>query len=311
MRSSSFLIFSIIPWIHLVANDKESPMVIPELDWVDSQKQPDPGFDDESMMQASQGLDKEVPKGEGLKAAGPHFANEGTIQIQDQAIPEMEWMDDQKAVEPVKPVEPIKVVEPIPDKKVFEDSCMTQCPVVQSSHELLLEAKAAYFLPINKKFRKVYGGAGIYGLEASFQAWENLYPWISASYFTKTGHSLGLDNPTRIYMIPFGLGLKSFYQSGCWDFYGAAGILGSYVHMEDKSPGVIRTSARWGCGGIFKLGAIYNLQRSFFIDWFTDYSFMRINFFKKHHKVIERHPAHLDGWSIGLGIGYRFGGCCD
>lgn len=172
--------------------------------------------------------------------------------------------------------------------------------------EILTELKAAYFHPESTKFRRVYGSSGIYGAEVSVQTWCNWYTWISGDFFIKSGHSLGLKDKTNIYFIPIGLGLKYMYQYCDWDFYGAGGVLGTYVHFHDHSPFVVQRSDNWGWGAIGKIGAIWNYC-DFFLDLFTSYSWTHVGFHEHHHLVIYRHEANLGGWAIGLGIGYRFG----
>ena len=174
--------------------------------------------------------------------------------------------------------------------------------------DAFVEAKAAYFLPTDDKFRKIYSGGGIYGGEISCQAYKGLYGWASGSYFYKSGHSIGEHNATRITMVPLGLGLKYLYRISFADLYLGAGVLGTYVHMKDSSHYVVHEHSKWGVGGIIKGGAILNVNKHFFVDLFTDYSFMNVNFHNTHNGTVARHNADLSGWSIGTGIGYRFGG---
>ncbi|HSX04319.1 MAG TPA: hypothetical protein VLG76_06280 [Rhabdochlamydiaceae bacterium] len=175
------------------------------------------------------------------------------------------------------------------------------------ANEVLTELKVGYFHPESTKFRRIYGSAGIYGFETSVQSWCDLYTWISADFFIKSGHSLGLRDHTNIYFLPIGLGLKWFFPLECWDFYLGGGFLATYLHIRDDSHFVVRTSPNWGWGGIAKAGVIRNFGSWFFLDLFTSYSYTHIGFHERHHKVVYRHPANLGGWEIGLGLGFRLG----
>jgi len=169
------------------------------------------------------------------------------------------------------------------------------------------EAKAAYFHPTDKDFRKVYSGGGIYGFEVTGQAWRNIYAWGSGDYFHKSGSSIGSGNSSKITFVPLGFGLKYLFPMRFVDIYAGAGMLTTYLHMKDDSPFVIHSVSKWGLGAVVKTGANFIIKKHFFIDLFTSYSFMKIGFHNTHHGKVIRHHADLSGWSIGGGVGYRFG----
>ncbi len=171
----------------------------------------------------------------------------------------------------------------------------------------LLEAKAGYFYPTNPLFKKIYSGGGIYGLEASFQPWKYLYPWVSGSYFSKSGNSSGGDTHTVITFFPIGYGLK--YVVPCQehiDFYLGVGGLATYLRMQDRSPHVKRTTTNWGFGGIVKTGLLFNMSNSLFVDLYSDYSFIRVDFDSDEEDSVLRQDVSLSGFSFGVGLGYRF-----
>lgn len=173
--------------------------------------------------------------------------------------------------------------------------------------EILLEAQGAYYLPTDATFKKIYYESGIYGLETSIQTWKNLYTWMSASLFTKSGQSIGLENNTNITFIPIGVGLKYLWKVKSVDLYGGLGALPTYLNIHDQSSYVTQKTRKWGCGGVAKIGAIINLPQSFFIDLFSSYSYINISNHTTYEKKVYDHSANLSGYSFGLGIGYRFG----
>lgn len=174
--------------------------------------------------------------------------------------------------------------------------------------DVLVEAKAAYYLPTSHKFRKIYhNGGGMYGLEATTQMWCDLYGFASGSFFYRSGSSLGEHHKTHITLVPIAAGLKYFFPLDCMDIYIGAGAIANWFHVVDNSPFVIHKTSKWAPGGIAKLGALFN-YRSFFFDLFTDYTYIQQMHF--HHTAdhkVTRQSADVSGWSIGLGIGYRFG----
>lgn len=178
------------------------------------------------------------------------------------------------------------------------------------ARDVLIEAKAAYFRPTDHKFRRIYSDGGIFGGEISAQIYGGIYGWASGSYFYKKGSSTGLGNSTKIDLVPVGFGLKYLYSFNCLDLYVGGGALPTYVRFRDHSPFVIPKSQKWTWGGIVKVGAIWNINQCFFIDLFTDYSFVDVKFHRTNDGAVTRHRTDLSAWSIGAGIGYRFGGCC-
>jgi hypothetical protein len=185
-------------------------------------------------------------------------------------------------------------------------SSSSQLPAV-GGIDVLAEAKAGYFCPTSGRFREIYSGGGIYGFEVSCEAYKGLYPWVSGSYFSQSGRSIGLKNRTIITFVPIGYGLKYVYSWNKYlDVYTGLGGLFTYLHMRDHSRFVIPSISKWGFGGIVKFGFLVNATNRFFFDLYTDYSFLEIDFHNTHHGKLVRHNADLSGFSFGGGVGYRF-----
>ena len=166
-----------------------------------------------------------------------------------------------------------------------------------SDGRFLAEAKAAYFRPTGSKFKEIYGDEiGLYGVEVSAQAWKRLYGWASASYASKKGVS-SLGDPTRLTMVPIGLGVKYMHAYKHVSYYLGAGALTTYAHTRDSSPYLRHEITKWGIGGIAKAGLLVNINKCLFLDLFSDYSYTRIHY--------HGGEANFSGWSAGLGIGYR------
>lgn len=174
-------------------------------------------------------------------------------------------------------------------------------------HDVIVEGKAAYFFPTNSRFRDIYGnGSGQYGAEVTFRLFRQLYGFTSADFFNKKGKSINFCNSTTVNIINVGIGLKYLVPFCVGDFYVGLGALPTRLHTTDCSPYVIKNRTKWGCGGIAKVGAYFDLPKSFVIDVFADYSFVKIPFNCCPKLNLAGHSAHANGLSVGAGVGYRF-----
>lgn len=176
-----------------------------------------------------------------------------------------------------------------------------------SAEDIFLESKASYFVPTDHKFRKIYSAGGLFGGEITSKACKNLFGWVSGEYFTKTGSSIGEQNHTKITIVPLGIGLKYFFSMKCADLYIGGGVQRTYMHIKDSSPYVIHHISKWGFGSLAKIGAIVKLGDHFFADFFTSYTYTKIDFHYTDHGKVTRHNANLSGWAFGLGFGYSLG----
>lgn len=178
---------------------------------------------------------------------------------------------------------------------------------------ILLEFKAASFFPTNSCTKDIYGkAAGLFGSELTFQLCENKnwYGFASVDFLSKSGHSIGLCNYTKLDIVPFGLGLKYFVPFGyknCYlgDFYLGLGVQPLYLKTSDCLNNITTITSRWGCGGIAKIGSYFYLPCNFFIDLFFDYSFVNVKA-KNCSEFIIPQKADLNGAILGVGIGYMF-----
>jgi hypothetical protein len=183
-----------------------------------------------------------------------------------------------------------------------------------SARDILVEFKGAYFKPTGKRFKHIYKGGALYGPELTVQLSEcsdHWYGFLSVDYYSKKGYSIGLHNPTKVSLLPIGIGIKYFVPS-CWwnntDFYVGLGFQPIRVHTHDFSPFVIPKITKWAFGGIAKAGAYINFSCNFFLDLFIDYSFARAS--SKQALALTGPVVPLrssvSGVIFGAGLGYRF-----
>ena len=173
-----------------------------------------------------------------------------------------------------------------------------------------VEGKAAYFFPSNDTFREVYSGGGIYGVEATCQIYSELYGWASGSYFGKSGKSIGEGEPTRIYFVPIGFGIKHYNDLWKWEKAAigidvAIGATYTFVHMENSSPFVAPKQSKWGWGGTAKAGVLFTYSH-FLAHVFVDYSYLKVNFPNSTNPVAWGGTSNLSGVSVGGSLGIRF-----
>lgn len=176
---------------------------------------------------------------------------------------------------------------------------------------IILEFKGAYFLSTDSMFKKIYGkGSALYGPELTVQLCENknLCLFASVDYLQKEGHSLGLCNRTKIKMIPVALGLK--YVEPVFnhtDLYVGLGVEAVNVRTKNCSDFVIFEQSQWGIGGIAKAGAYYYLPCNFLLDFFIDYSFVKVGSNDCGCVPgLQLAKANLSGAIFGIGLGYNF-----
>ncbi|MCK4934895.1 MAG: hypothetical protein KAR79_04845, partial [Simkaniaceae bacterium] len=110
---------------------------------------------------------------------------------------------------------------------------------------------------------------------------------------------------TTLQMVPLTLGLKYIFDYTVIRPYLGAGIVGSYAQIHDRSPYVPQKQSDWGVGGIAKSGLLTYLSARCFVDFFIDYTYLKMDFDHTKKNVIYS-KADLSGISIGGGLGYQF-----
>lgn len=182
--------------------------------------------------------------------------------------------------------------------------------------DVIFEFKGAYFLPTGSVFKHVYHGSALYGPELTVHLcneknwYSNWYGFLSIDYFQKKGFSSGLCDPTKISLLPLGVGLKYFApMCSSVDFYTGLGFQPIYVRTRTTIDCVEEKLSRWAFGGIAKVGTYVYLPCNFVLDFFIDYSFMKMSCKNKCQAsggIVVPTKANVSGAIFGAGLGYRF-----
>lgn len=184
--------------------------------------------------------------------------------------------------------------------------CVLACFMFVSAtaHDVLLEVKGAAFVPTSQPFRGMYGDIGQFGLELTAGGLlDHLYAFGSIDFLIKNGETVALASPTKVNMIDFAFGFKYLVPFSHGDFYVGLGVQPTYLSITNLGQGPTEP-AQWSCGGVGKVGAIFNMTNSFFADIFFDYSFAKFN-----ASAVPANPVtttSINGCVFGIGFGYRF-----
>ncbi len=171
--------------------------------------------------------------------------------------------------------------------------------------ELFLEAKASYYVSTRERFRDIYGNTGLYRIETNIQLHKDLFTWINLGYLYTSGKT-NLKSKTQLHLVPLGFGISFYARPGKrFRHYVGVGPLVAYSHIHNESKFVTGNQDGWGGGFLAKAGVIANLRDNFFLDFFVDYSYIRL-FYHNGNKELSYHREEVSGVSTGGGLGYQF-----
>jgi len=178
-----------------------------------------------------------------------------------------------------------------------------------------LKLRTAYFLPADKKVRKIYSDAWPdYQFELSKLINNRFAVWSHIGWNSITGSALSCEgeevsrNKTTLFMVPFSLGINYNFplQIDNASFYLGAGGSSTFVRITDHSEFVKKHRTKNGAfGGVLKSGFQYWFKNNIFIDVFADYSFLSVHFHERNNNV-ENSNACLSGLNLGIGLGSYF-----
>jgi outer membrane protein len=162
-----------------------------------------------------------------------------------------------------------------------------------------IEFRTAAFWHSSGRFREIYGTVGpSFQVEASTSVYNCFQGWVNFDWFSKHGHSIGLNDPTRISIANTSLGIKLPYVlSEQLSVYLGLGASFARVELKNHLFNQSEKVSRLVYGGVLKSGFYYYFTDNLFLDTFFDYLYQPNNY-----------QTHVDlgGFKTGLGIGMHF-----
>lgn len=172
--------------------------------------------------------------------------------------------------------------------------------------DIFVEIKGSGFFPTSHLFKKIYHSSGMIGGELTVNIYDSFYGWASIDWLSKSGRSLIGDSKTKVSYLPIAFGLKYFLPFCYGDWYVGVGALAGRIHTHDFSPLVAPYYTKWGWGAIAKLGVLFDISCSFFLDLFLNYSAVNAHSSNTFGGTVVPHTVKVHGVILGAGLGYRF-----
>ncbi|MCB1106521.1 MAG: hypothetical protein KDK76_00320 [Chlamydiia bacterium] len=170
--------------------------------------------------------------------------------------------------------------------------------------EILLEGKTSYYLSTNDRFRNLYGGAGLYRVEANVEVANHWLVWTNLGYLYASGNT-NQGSHSHLHLVPVATGVSYFFKQDPLIPYVGLGPLFAYSYINNGSRYITRHQNGWGGGFLAKLGFLAYITQKLYLDCYTDYSFIRMHF---HYgkKITVHQKGDLSGFSFGVGLGCKF-----
>jgi hypothetical protein len=166
-------------------------------------------------------------------------------------------------------------------------------PAAAGQEDVTFVARGSYFRPSDTMYSQIYGGGVAFSLEIAVPIWKSLDVWAEGGYFSKTGALTLTGEPTRLWSLPGGAGLRFVLAVGPLRLYAGAGG-GYFKFVEDNRIGTV-VAGRLGV--IAKAGVFLPTRSGLVLDASVRYTACRMK------------PVDLEfgvgGFEAGLGIGYR------
>ncbi len=162
-----------------------------------------------------------------------------------------------------------------------------------------LDVRIAAFFPTSKLFRDIYGTVSpSYQIEASGIVREHWHLWSNLSYVRKSGHSIPLNVPSRLQLVPIAAGFKYVWDRNGFAPYAGIGL--SYIWLKEKNNLDLCNRVN-SAGAIFKSGITKKYKRLAF-SLFADYQLQK---FTVTNSTC-RQRVNISGFLLGGAIGVTF-----
>ena len=197
--------------------------------------------------------------------------------------------------------------EKIMFRLVFVLCCLlTSLSADYTQIDWLLQGRVSYFFPSEDLFREIYGrGMPMYGAVAG-AFWNDWGVTATVDVLNKSGHSIGLANPTHIDLIPISLDVvyRRPVLNGV-EVFGAIGPEIHYIRFHDKNPIFFEHLNKWGYGGIARAGAWLDVANFVSLELSGAYA-IRHAYFHGCSNGIKKQSVNSSGWEITAALGVNF-----
>jgi hypothetical protein len=165
------------------------------------------------------------------------------------------------------------------------------CAGLGQAAEILFSARASYFMPTEQAFKDIYGGGLKYGGTMAVALFRNFDIFVDGSFYLKTGKLSYTEEETKLSVVPVFLGLQYRIKSG--KFQPFFGLGAGYFSFKESN--VIGDVSKSGFGFTGKVGALFFVTKSIFLQIYSNYSYCRMT------------PAdftiNIGGIEAGIGLG--------
>jgi hypothetical protein len=184
---------------------------------------------------------------------------------------------------------------------------MLMLPLGLSAQFWEIAARAGYLYPSSRLVREIFPKGWVeYQYEGSYYFSGPWSAWANVGYGYKKGHSLGLHEKTRLYLVPASIGAACSLPLTS-DIYFRLGLGGSYswLNTRNNNSFVRKHLNKESVGWVAKSNVHVYIWDNFFVDLFCDYNYSIFDF-KGTDLCIERFDLDVSGLRAGLGFGMAF-----
>ncbi len=219
-------------------------------------------------------------------------------------------------MERLKPVEYVESPPPSnhipsPQPQYIYDPCQPQpvCEVYDPCRKgLRIALRGAGFVPEADVMRQIYGSVLFEGqVEGSMVINKDIALWTNVGLSTARGNSIGLNDKTRVWLVPITFGAKYFLPCNIGGFtpYIGLGFGAIWARFRDKSDFVQGDLVGAGAAMLAKSGLEADLGCGYYLDIFADYGRNWLRF-GLGDKLVEMPNTQTGGVKFGAGIGCHF-----
>lgn len=185
-------------------------------------------------------------------------------------------------------------------RNVVLSGTLLSCAQISADHTTSIEIRGAAFIPTAELFRDIYGGAaGDVQVEVAVEPDDCCYGlWVNADFAAKHGTSLGLKKSTEVKIVNLSFGARYLFDFDCC--YRLALGFGpniGHIRLENCTTCSPCKISKTSIGFVVKSDLYYDITECWFLDFFVDYRYQKMNF---------TDHVNVGGFIIGAGLGMNF-----